>query len=85
MIPYVQDYALLMLKLQRSILKLDIKSQSIILKPDTLRVCSRSLMVFNGSDNAAKTTGVRRSSDMEAKKSLWNLLMTIKVSGGMDS
>lgn len=75
-----------MVKLQIRCLKLNIKCiKLIILKPNTLRVCSRSLMVFNGSDNAAKTTGVWRSSDMEVKKSLWNLLMTFKVSGGIDS
>ena len=84
MIPYVHEHALLMVTTKKHF-DLKYKKPFNHLKPDTLRVCSRSLMLFNGSENAAKTTGVWRSSDMEAKKSLWNLLMTLKVSGGMDS
>lgn len=41
-------------------------------------------MVFNGSDIAARVTGVRRSSDIEATNSLRNVLMLVKVSGGTE-
>lgn len=51
----------------------------------TLRVCTRSLIVFNGSDSAAKTSGVWRSSDIDATTTLWNLLIPSTVSGGMES
>lgn len=44
-----------------------------------------SLIVFNGSDIAARVTGVRRSSDIEATNSLWNVLMVVKVSEGTES
>lgn len=41
-------------------------------------------MVFNGSDIAARVTGVRRSSDIEATNSLRKLLMLVKVSEGTE-
>ena len=49
----------------------------------TLRVWMRSLIVFRGSDIAARTTGVWRSSDIEVKKSSWNSLMQLAVAGGL--
>ena len=50
----------------------------------TLRVCSRSLIAFNGSDSAANTTGVWRSSDIESMKTSCNFSMIFKVSGGTE-
>lgn len=41
-------------------------------------------MVFNGSDIAARVTGVRRSSDIEATNSLRKLLMLVKVCEGTE-
>lgn len=41
-------------------------------------------MVFNGSDIAARVTGVRRSSDIEAMNSLRKVLMLVKVSEGTE-
>lgn len=55
------------------------------MKYNTWRVCRRSLMVFNGSDIAARTTEVWRSSNIEAPKMFWKLLMQFAVSGGIKS
>lgn len=52
-------------------------------KHNTLRVCRRSLMVFNGSDIAARTTGVRRSSDIADIKMSWKLSTQHAISCGI--
>lgn len=50
---------------------------------NTLRVCNKSLIIFKGSDNAAKTTGVWISSDIEVRKTLENLLISSTKLGAM--